>query len=195
VIDTPLRDFAVRVVFALSTSCVALGTSGCLVLSLHPAYDDQSLAWDATLVGTWRDAEDNVLLKIDAAEWRSYRVHYEHPVEKGDLTAFLTLIGDARYLDLMPPRGEDRGSFVIPAHAVVRLDRDEDRIVVTPLSYDWFADRLHEHRGSVAGVATVFDQKENALIVAATQDFRIWLRNQNKESAVWGAGATFTRMK
>ena len=43
-------------------------TPGCLVLSLQPAYDDDSLAWDPALVGTWRDADDNASLKIDAAD-------------------------------------------------------------------------------------------------------------------------------
>ena len=43
---------------------------GCLVLSLHPAYDDDWLAWDPGLIGAWRDADDNASLTIEGGEWR-----------------------------------------------------------------------------------------------------------------------------
>jgi hypothetical protein len=169
-------------------------SSGCLVLSLEPLYDDDSLGWDPDLVGAWRDAEDNASLKIDAAEWRLYRVHYEHPSEKGDVTGVLTIVGNDHFLDLMPARGEDRGSFLLPAHLIVRVDRAGDELALTPLSYDWFADRLRAGR-PLGGLAAVFDQKQNALIVSPTARLRAWVRTQPKDSLVWGAPATFTREK
>ncbi len=169
-------------------------TPGCLVLSLQPAYDDDSLAWDPALVGTWRDADDNASLKIDAAEWRSYRVHYEHPSEKGDLTGFLTIVGDTHYLDVMPARGEDHGSFLTPLHAILRVETTDDRLTLTPLSYDWFADRLHAGRDTDA-LPAVFDQKQNVLLVAPTSRLRSWLRGRSPGHPAWGPAATFTRVK
>jgi hypothetical protein len=168
-------------------------SSGCLVLALHPSYDGDSIAWDPALVGTWRDAEDRMSLAIGAAEWRSYRIHYEHPSEKGDLTAYLTIVGDERYLDVLPLRGIEYGSFLLPVHAVLRLTLDGDRLVLTPLSYDWFADRLRSGRG--AGLPAVLDQKQNALLSAPTARLRSWLRALPVASPVWGAAATFTREK
>jgi hypothetical protein len=169
--------------------------SGCLVLSLQPAYDDDWLAWDPALIGSWRDADDNASLKIDAAEWRSYRLHYEHPSEKGDVTGFLTIVGDEHYLDLMPARGEDRGSFLLPAHAVLRVDLAGDELVLTPLSYDWFADRLRAGRSPGGALSAIFDQKQNALIISPTARLRAWLRSEPKDSLAWGAPATFSRVK
>ena len=188
------RVLRASVVCVLSVFSV-LSVSGCLVLSLHPAYDDESLAWDAGLIGTWRDAEDNALVRIEAAEWRSYRVHYEHPIEKGDLTGFLTILGDAHYLDVMPARGEDRGSLLIPVHALLRVDLAGDSLELTALSYDWFADRLRAGQSTIGKIAAVFDQKQNALIVSPTPRVRAWVRGQLKDSAVWGAPAKFTRVK
>ena len=78
-------------------------------------------------------------MEVERAEWKSYRIHYVHPIETGDLTAYLTSVGDERYLDLMPARGTDRGSFLIPVHGVLRVRVDADRLELTPLSYDWFA--------------------------------------------------------
>jgi hypothetical protein len=183
-----------RVSIALLGAALLL-SSGCLVLSLQPAYDDDSLAWDPTLIGTWRDGDDNASLKIDEAEWRSYRLHYEHPSEKGDVTGLLTIVGDGHYLDVMPARGEDRGSFLLPAHAVLRVDLAGDALVLTPLSYDWFADRLRTGRSPGGVLSAVFDQKQNALIVSPTARLRAWLRSQPKESLAWGAPATFSRVK
>ena len=64
-----------------------------------------------------------------------------HPVETGTLTGYLTSVGDDRFLDVMPARGEDRGSFLLPVHAVLRIALDGDRLELTPL-YDWMNDRL-----------------------------------------------------
>lgn len=166
---------------------------GCLVLSLNPAYDDDSIRWEPDLVGRWQNAEDNASIAIERGEWRSYKVHYVHPTETGDLTAYLTAIGDERYLDLMPVRGEDRGSFLIPVHAVLRVRLQGDRLELSPLSYDWFADRLREGRG-IVGLRVSQDQKENALIVSPTRQLRTWLRGQDASGPVFGAAATFTRV-
>jgi hypothetical protein len=104
-------------------------------------------------------------MEVERAEWKSYRIHYVHPIETGDLTAYLTSVGDERYLDLMPARGTDRGSFLIFVHGVLRVRVDADRLEPTPLSYDWFADRLRRNL-PIAGLAVALDQKENALIVS-----------------------------
>jgi hypothetical protein len=166
--------------------------SGCLVLSLNPAYDAESIGWDPGLVGTWDDLDDNAWIQIERAEWKSYRVHYVHPIETGDVTGYLTSVGDDRFLDLMPARGSDRGSFMVPVHACVRVTLDGDRLELTPLSYDWFLDRLRKRR-PVPGLAIVEDQKENALVVSATAQWRDWLRLQPRDGAMFGAAAVFTR--
>ena len=71
-----------------------LAAPGCLVVSLHPVHDDESIGYDPALVGTWTDAEDNASITIEPGEWRSYKVHYVHPIETGDLTGYLTAIDD-----------------------------------------------------------------------------------------------------
>ncbi len=167
------------------------GAPGCLVLAINPAYTEDALAWDPNLLGTWHDAEDNVVVDIQRGEWRSYRVHYEHPIEKGDLTGYLTAIGDVRYFDLMPIRGEDRGSFLIPVHAVLRLRMEGETLHVTPLSYDWFT-RMRTSRG-IPGLTFTRDQKENVLITSPAAQLRTWLRTQPADGPMFGASATFTR--
>lgn len=177
---------------ALLLAAAVLAAPGCLVLGLHPAYDDEAIGWDPLLLGTWHDADDNVTVRIERGEWRSYRIHYTHPIESGEVTGHLTAIDDVRYLDVMPATGEDRGAFVVPVHAVVRMELDGDRLELTALSYDWFFDRLKGRR-PVPGLEVALDQKENALISAPTARLREWLRRQPAGGAMFGASAVFTR--
>lgn len=149
-------------------AAAALGGPGCLVLSVNPSYDGDSIGWDPALIGAWQDADDNSSMQIARGEWKSYRIHYVHPVENGDLTGYMTAIDDTHYLDVMPAAGVDRGSFVLPVHAVLRVQLEGDRLELTPLSYDWFADRLRGRTSAartvpVPGLTVVLDQKENAL--------------------------------
>lgn len=165
---------------------------GCLVISLHPAYDDESLVWDPSLLGRWQNADDNASVEIERGEWRSYRIRYVYPIETGELTGYLTSIGAERYLDVMPVRGRDPGSFMVPVHAVFRVRLEGDRLELASLSYDWFVERLRASR-PVTGLSVVQDQKKNALIVSPTRRLRTWLRNQPPASPGFGAPTTFTR--
>lgn len=167
---------------------------GCLVLGLHPAYDDGTIAWEPRLVGNWIDADDKVSLDIEPGEWKSYRIKYSHPIETATVTGYLTAIGDGYYLDVMPQRGTDPGSFLVPIHAVVRVRLDADQLEVTPLSFDWFHDRLRAGH-AIGGLAVVRDQKDNALVTSPTARLRTWLRGQPGDGPMFGASATFTRKK
>lgn len=182
-------------ILPLAVLLALLGAPACLVLSVNPLYDAESIGWDPALLGTWHDADDNSSMQIDRGEWKSYKVRYVHPIEQGDLTGYLTAIGDDRYLDLMPARGEDRGSFVVPVHAVLRVRLDGDQMELIPLSYDWFFDRVSRssRTTAVAGLVVALDQKENALIVSPTAALRDWVRRQPLTGRMFGASAIFTR--
>jgi hypothetical protein len=171
---------------------VTVMSSGCLVLSLNPVYDDTTIGWDSNLVGYWVDADDKATLQIDRSEWKSYRIHYVHPIETGDVTAYLTAIGNERFLDVMPLRGEDPGAFLIPVHAVLHVRLDGDRLELTPLSYEWFVERVRAGR-PIPGLSATLDQKENILLVSPSDRLRDWLRIQSVDGRAVGASVTFAR--
>lgn len=183
----------VRRVRPLMLLAVVMCASGCLVVGVHPVYDEDTIGWDPALVGSWRDVDDNVTIDVEADEWKSYRIHYVHPIESGDVTAYLTIVGNERYVDLTPVRGKDPGSFLLPIHASLRLRLDGDILEVTPLSYDWFADR--SRGGAVPGLSSTFDQKLNVLVLSPTAAWRGWLRQQPADGPMFGAAAVFTRVK
>jgi hypothetical protein len=170
----------------------AFMSQACLVLTINPSHDRESLLWEPALIGDWHNADDNSTLKIERAEWQSYRIEYVHPIETGRLTGYLTRIGKATYLDVMPARGQDHGSFLVPVHATLRVALEGDRLELTALSYDWFFDRLKK-RTLVPGLTVALDEKENALIVNPTKEIRGWLAKQAPTGQAFGASAVFTR--
>ena len=177
-----------RLVLVLA-ACVS---QACLVLTVNPSHDRESLLWEPALVGDWHNADDNSSLRIERAEWQSYRIEYVHPIETGQLTGYLTRIGKATYLDVMPARGQDRGSFLIPVHATLRVALEADRLELTALSYDWFFDRLKK-RTPIPGLTVAMDEKENALIVDSIREIRAWLAKQLPTGQAFGASAVFTK--
>lgn len=181
-----MRAPSIRAAAALAAAALS---SGCLVISLQPVYDDQAVAFDEALLGRWRSAEDNVEVTVERGEWRSYHVHYKHPVEEADFTARLTAIGDRYYLDLMPVRGLDYGVVLIPAHLVVKLARAGDKWTVSALDYDRLRAQLKG--GRHAGVAT-FDQRQNLVLTGSTAELRKWFRDREDED--FTAPATFERI-
>ena len=89
-------------------------------VAVNPSHDRDSLVWEPGLVGEWQNVDDASSMKIERGEWQSYTVEYAHTIEKGRLTGYLSTIGKERYLDVMPARGEDHGSFLLPLHVVLR---------------------------------------------------------------------------
>lgn len=176
----------------LGLAAALLCAPACLVLTVNPAYDGDSLTWEPALVGQWHDADDRSTIQIESGEWKSYRIHYVHPTETGDVTGYLTTLGDWRVLDVMPARGEDRGAFLVPVHAVFRIKLDGDRLELTPLSFDWFFDRMKMKTG-VPGLTVVMDEKENALIGSPTEKLRAWMLRQPADGPMFGAAAVFVR--
>jgi hypothetical protein len=165
-------------------------SQACLVVSLQPAYSDDSLAWDDGLVGHWRDAEDNVEVTITRGEWRSYRVHYTHPVEEADFTGHLTVIEDVHFLDLMPAKGLDYGAVLIPAHLVVKISREGNQCQVWGLDYD--ALRAALKGGRLPRSIATFDQRQNLVLTSSPEALREWLRTRTQKD--FDAPATFERI-
>ena len=65
---------------ALALTLAVLAAPGCLVVSLHPSYDADSLGWDPALLGAWENAEDRASLQIERADWKSvpHQVRVSH---------------------------------------------------------------------------------------------------------------------
>jgi hypothetical protein len=184
------RAFALAVLLTTASSV----SPGCMVLSLARFYDEAAVLVDDRLPGTWANADDNVTVTIERSEWRSYRIDYTHPVEKGQLTAYLFKTGPdgTAYFDLTPVRGQALGSFVVPAHALVRITIAADELTVAPLSFDWAVDGL-ARRTLPTTLAAFRGERDQLLFGAGPAALQAWLASVPAETPAFGPEARFRK--
>jgi len=168
---------------------LAVASSGCLVLSLQPAYDERSLTFDEALIGRWEDAEDQTAVTFERAEWRSYKVTYSDRFTTWAFHASLTKIGPLLLLDLSEPAGTDPGPSLIPVHAIYRVAVDGDTLTASALDYNWFSGAMA--RRTLGRLAVAVDGRRNEIVTSSTSQFRAWLAHA--PAAAFGAPMTFSR--
>jgi hypothetical protein len=164
--------------------------SGCVVVDLHPFYEESWLTYDPRLVGTWLDADDSVTVTVEPSEWRSYRIAYSYPTEAGVLTGYLFFSGDAQYVDLMPIRGQDSGPFLVPMHGVARVVVTADRVTLSPLSYDLFKKATSAAPGPLA---SMLGERDQIVIASPVNAVRAWLKGRGPADEAFTPTFTFTR--
>ena len=180
---------------ALAAFALAILVSpGCLVLGLDRFYDEPSIAFDDRLLGNWRDAEGNVTATVERSDWRSYRIQYVHPTETGMLTGYLFKQGSATFLDVTPVRGKDFGSFVIPAHALLRvvIAADGAEVAITPLSFDWFVKSLAD-KTLPASLRPTKGERDQILLAATRPELQAWLAARQPKDPAFGVEAVFKK--
>lgn len=170
----------------LAAACLS---SGCLVVSLQPAYDDQSVTFDEALLGQWENAEDGTRATIERGEWKSYKITYVERTSPRMFQGNLTKIGASQFLDLTEMRGADPGPFLVPVHGVVKIAVKDDTLEVALADYDWFMRAIT--RKTLGRLSTAIDDRRNAVITATTVDMRRWLAQA--PAGAFSAPATFTR--
>jgi hypothetical protein len=182
-------DTKTRRRFAAATIAAAL-SGGCVVVSLQPAYDDQSIVFEERLIGQWDNAEDRTSASIESAEWRSYKIVY---TDRSTTTTFrgnLTRIEDTLFLDLTEGRGADPGPYLVPVHGVFKIDISGDTLSVSALDYGWFAHAALKHIGRLT---VAMDDRRNVAITSSSGELRTWLAHAPPEA--FGAALTFMRKK
>lgn len=156
-------------ILAATLSC------GCLVVSLQPAYDDESIAFDEALVGRWENADDRTSVTIERAEWRSYKLTYTDRTATWILHGNLTRVDAALYLDVTQPRGSDPGPYLVPVHGIYRVAVEGDTLTARALDYEWFNAAMTAK--TLGRLAAAMDDRRNVALTAHTDDLRTWLAN------------------
>jgi len=172
----------------------AVTSSGCLVLSLHPAYDDKSITFEEALLGSWANSEDQVQATIERGEWRSYKISYTDHSTTRTFQGNLTTIGGMVLLDLTESRGADPGPYLVPVHGLYRLVLKTDTLTAAPLDYGWFTRAMAQK--TVGGLIVSFDDRRNGVIASTTADLRRWLTKPTPGgNGAFGAPMTFERVR
>jgi hypothetical protein len=162
-----------------------------MVVSLQPVYDQQSVAFDESLLGRWENADDETAAVIDRGEWRSYKIAYTDRFTTLTFHANLTTIGAATFLDLTQVRGADAGAYLLPVHGLFRITIAADALSVAAFDYGWFTRATTAKQ--TGGLTTALDDRRNVVVTASTQELRRWLARA--PDSAFGAPATFTRKR
>jgi hypothetical protein len=160
---------------------------------LQPFCDDVSIEFDEALIGDWENAGDRTWIRVDRAEWKSYKIVYTSPTGPVVLTGFLTRVGEGRVLDQTPGRPLDSGALFIPAHVALRVQVLGDTLTATGLDYDWF---LHETElGRLTKLRPALDSRKNVMLTADTASLRAWLAAQARDGEIFGDATRFVRKR
>jgi hypothetical protein len=161
-------------------------------VGLDRFYDEPTIVFDDRLLGTWLDADDNVTVTVERSDWRAYRVQYVHPTETRVLSAYLFKMRDTLYLDLSPPRGEDQGVFLLPAHTVVRVAIGARDVTVTPLDFDWFLAALTKK--ALPGELNPTRGERNQIVLGTDRAALVrWLAARSEKDPAFGEPVVFRR--
>lgn len=180
-----------RVVRLAAAVLTALLSSSCLVVSLHPVYEPETIAFDPSLLGTWAGAEEDVSVTFERAAWHSYHVTLSQRDDHVRLSARLTRIGLQTFLDVSPRDGADVPALVLPVHAVYRVDLpQEGSLKLAGLNYEALERRA---RAGTAGLPVTLDARGNVVIAAGTAELRAWLAAHAGDEELFDEPAAFTR--
>jgi hypothetical protein len=167
----------------------AVLSSGCLVLSLQPAYDDSSIQFDEALLGQWEDPDDPSSVTIERAQWRSYKITATDRSSTHTFQGNLTRIGGSTFMDVTEVRGNDFGPYLVPVHGIIRVKVDGDTLVGSDLRYDWFLQAVP--RKTLGRLAAAMDDRRNVILSSTTAELRAWLARAPAEA--FDAPTTWTR--
>jgi hypothetical protein len=164
-------------------------SSGCLVVSLQPAYEDKSIVFDEALIGKWTNDDDRATVTIERSEWRSYKIVFTGGSTTFTFQGNLTTIGSAMFLDLTQSRGTDPGPYLVPVHGIYRVVLTGDTLVTAALDYGWYVRAMNAH--ALGGLSAAFDDRRNVAIASSTVAVRGWLAKAPDEA--FATPATYTR--
>jgi hypothetical protein len=167
-----------------------LFSSACLVSSLHPVYQDETIVFDEALLGEWENRETEMTASISKGEWRSYQIAFTDRFGTTKFTGHLTTIGAARFLNVMPDDALEKPPFVVATNGFMQIEIDSARVRVREPDYGAVLKRAAAGK---LGVDTATDLKQNVIITAPSSQLRTWLVAALKVEALWADWKTFTR--
>lgn len=157
--------------------------SGCWIVSVHPLYTDDTLAYDERLVGIWN--ADGATLVVLAAGDKKYGVQYTDtspPIRKTTLLeAQLVKLGDQLYLDVYPSPEVDAGDEAahrIAVHSFWRVSLDADKLNLTPIDSDWLDKQLEKDAATIRTAPL----RRATLLTASTAELQEFIRRYDKQA-------------
>lgn len=179
-----------QVLRASTLVLAALVTTGCLVSSLHPVYEDDSIVFDEALIGEWENRESDITVVVSRSPWRSYEIAYTDRFGTTLFTGHLTALGAAHFMNILPKEGLDKPPFIVATNGIVQIRIEPDRLHIREPEYAVLLARSYDRK---LGIDAATDMKQNLIITAPSSTLRKWLASALKDETLWTAWRTLTR--
>jgi len=131
----------------------------CTIFSLNPLYNEEDLLVSQDLIGLWQDADDgDEYVSFQKYEDKKYILRYmednEDPNESDTISyeTGLLKIGDHYFIDVYPyyDQGMEEEDYLfrsfIPAHAVLKIEWENDVMKLYTISYDRLNELFEQNR-------------------------------------------------
>jgi len=124
---------------------------GCLVLSIHPLYDEKTLVEAPEILGVWAPVKeakaDEIWQFRSAGKFANDFIFTDGDGLRGTFKAHVVQLGEHRFLDLYPEAetlsGKTAGVYswhLIAAHTFYRVWVADDKLHLSPLDLKWVED-------------------------------------------------------
>jgi hypothetical protein len=196
-----------RTLAILATLACALIASGCIVISIHPFYNDDQKIFDNGLIGKWQQENNDAWEFAEEKDDKYLVTIYDDKDVVGLMEGTLFKVGGDTFMDLYPwdfdyapadsiiPNASDKGLYwnnlhLLPTHSVLRLLKSgADTLKLAMLDKDWLFKQLkanpsfikHEIPTAISKNVESMDNDENILLSASTQELQAFLAKYGKD--------------
>lgn len=171
--------------------------TGCLVISVHPFFQEQDLIFEPALLGRWTGHGQQWRFEPDRNEEKAYFITYTNQEKTSKMTGHLFILEDHWFLDLFGSAESETMPPPIPSHCVVRVKLSDGRLTLQSLSYEWMEKWLKKNPKALRHQWRV-NPGDNAedqyfVLLAESADLQKFLRNQLKNAEAWTEPLTLER--
>jgi hypothetical protein len=178
----------------LALAGAILLTMGCYVQSIHPLYDDKTMAFDPALIGTWvADEDEEFVFTVTDTTRGMYTLVSEEGGASARFEAVLLELGGAKFLDIYPDAPSTANSFymdhLLRVHNILRVEMDADTLWVSDFDGEW--------------LQTMIDKKQlrlshapldgAVLLTGSTRELQGFVTKHSKTAEAYSEPAKFVR--
>jgi hypothetical protein len=178
---------------------LAIVLGGCLPLSIHPLYTDETLVFEETLVGKWADGDEIWQFTQDSNNSYKLRIVDEDGKE-GYFNAHLVKLEDMLFLDIFPDGETLEGNqefyliHLLPMHTFLKVEQTEPNLVLRMMDVDEVSEILKSDPNLLKHELRENEGDDNAVILtAATPDLQKFVVEYANTEDVFGDAKEFSR--
>ena len=142
--------------------------------SLQPLFTEESLTFDAQLVGTWAEEKEQETWTLQKSGDKAYELTFHSEGQTNQYDAHLVKLNEFLFLDIYPKGVDD--AFSVPTHVFVRLRREGDALEVATLNPDWLKKMVADKKAGIAHILApehpFGDSKTRMILTASTKELQ-----------------------